>query len=125
MLADVPNIRLLPPLGYLPLVRLMKDAFIVLTDSGGIQEEAPSLGKPVLVLRDVTERPEAVLAGTVRIVGTDPQRIVAETADLLDNSKDYDKMAHSVNPYGDGHAAARIVGALLGETITEMRVPSA
>jgi UDP-N-acetylglucosamine 2-epimerase (non-hydrolysing) len=125
LLADVPNIRLLPPLSYLPLVRLMKDAFIVLTDSGGIQEEAPSLGKPVLVLRDVTERPEAVLAGTVRIVGTDPQRIVAETANLLDNSKDYDKMAHSVNPYGDGHAAARIVGALLGETITEMRIPSA
>jgi UDP-N-acetylglucosamine 2-epimerase (non-hydrolysing) len=125
LLADVPNIRLLPPLSYLPLVRLMKDAFIVLTDSGGIQEEAPSLGKPVLVLRDVTERPEAVLAGTVRIVGTDPRRIVAETANLLDNSRDYDKMAHSVNPYGDGHAAARIVGALLGETITEMRVPSA
>ena len=93
----------------------MKRAYIVLTDSGGIQEEAPGLGKPVLVLRDVTERPEAVLAGTVKLVGTQFQTIINETCNLMDNSEIYQQMAKAVNPYGDGHAAQRIVGALLGK----------
>jgi UDP-N-acetylglucosamine 2-epimerase len=91
----------------------MKRAYLVLTDSGGIQEEAPGLGKPVLVLREVTERPEAVEAGTVKVVGTDRARIVAETVRLLDDRAEYARMAHAVNPYGDGHAAERIVEALL------------
>ena len=83
------------------------------TDSGGIQEEAPSLGVPVLVLREVTERPEAVEAGTVRVVGTDRERIVAEVVRLLEDADAYEQMAQAINPYGDGHAAERIVGALL------------
>nr|MBC7244577.1 UDP-N-acetylglucosamine 2-epimerase (non-hydrolyzing) [Chloroflexota bacterium] len=118
MLGDVADITLLAPLDYLPLVYLMKHVTLVLTDSGGIQEEAPALGKPVLVLREVTERPEAVEAGTVRVVGTDRARIVAWTRRLLDDRKEYEQMAQAVNPYGDGHAAERIVKALLGETIT-------
>jgi len=109
------NITLIPPLDYLPLVNLMKRSYIVLTDSGGIQEEAPGLGKPVLVLRDETERPEAVEAGTVQLVGTDKQKIVAEVVRLLENKDHYSKMAHAVNPYGDGHAAERIVSILSGE----------
>jgi len=113
LLRDVPNITLVPPLDYLPLVHLMKRAYLVLTDSGGIQEEAPGLGKPVLVLREVTERPEAVEAGTVKIVGTDRECIVAETVQLLEDSAEYARMAHAVNPYGDGHAAERIVDALV------------
>ena len=113
LLRDAPNITLLPPLDYLPMVQLMKRAYLVLTDSGGIQEEAPGLGKPVLVLREVTERPEAVEAGTVKVVGTDRARIVAETVRLLDDRAEYARMAHAVNPYGDGHAAERIVEALL------------
>ena len=117
-LGDLPNVVLTQSLGYLPLVHLMRRCYLVLTDSGGIQEEAPSLGKPVLVLRDVTERPEAVEAGTVRLVGTDRQRIVAEAARLLDDSDAYDDMARAVNPYGDGCAAERIVGALLREPVT-------
>ena len=115
ILGDVPRITLSPPLDYLPLVRLMKSAHLVLTDSGGIQEEAPGLGKPVLVLREKTERPEAVEAGTVRLVGTDRARIVEETRRLLEDEVHYQKMAQAVNPYGDGHAAERIVGALLAE----------
>ena len=90
----------------------MRRAHILLTDSGGIQEEAPSLGKPVLVMRDHTERPEAVEAGTVKLVGTDPERIVAEAACLLDDEADYSRMSRIHNPYGDGHAAARIVAAI-------------
>lgn len=113
LLGDVPNIALLPPLDYLRLVHLMKQAYLVLTDSGGIQEEAPGLGKPVLVLRRVTERPEAVEAGTVRIVGTERERIVAETVRLLEDRGAYERMARAVNPYGDGHAAKRIADALL------------
>jgi UDP-N-acetylglucosamine 2-epimerase (non-hydrolysing) len=113
LLGDVPNITLLPPLDYLRLVHLMKRAYLVLTDSGGIQEEAPGLGKPVLVLREVTERPEAVEAGTAKVVGTDRARIVAETARLLEEPAEYERMARAVNPYGDGHAAERIVDALL------------
>jgi UDP-N-acetylglucosamine 2-epimerase (non-hydrolysing) len=117
LLDGVPNITLTPPLDYLPLVHLMKRSYLVLTDSGGIQEEAPGLGVPVLVLREVTERPEAVEAGTVRVVGTDRERIVAEAVRLLEDADAYTQMAHAVNPYGDGHAAERIVDALLGEAI--------
>ena len=91
----------------------MKRSYLVLTDSGGIQEEAPSLGKPVLVMRRCTERPEAVEAGTVKVVGTDVDRIVAETGSLLNDAEEYSRMARAVNPYGDGHAAERIVDALL------------
>jgi UDP-N-acetylglucosamine 2-epimerase (non-hydrolysing) len=115
LLADTPNITLIPPLDYLSLVQLMKRSTLILTDSGGIQEEAPSLGIPVLVLRRVTERQEGVEAGTVRIVGTDSARIVEETFGLLSDSKAYQTMAQAVNPYGDGHAAERIVDALLGD----------
>jgi len=118
LLADVSNISIIPPLDYLSLVHLMKRSYLVLTDSGGIQEEAPGLGKPVLVLRDVTERPEAVEAGTVRLVGTDRKRIVTETIRLLENREAYDQMGHAINPYGDGRASHRIRAALLGEPVT-------
>ncbi len=113
LLTGVPNITLLPPLGYVDLVCLMRRSYLVLTDSGGIQEEAPGLGKPVLVLREVTERPEAVDAGTVKVIGTDGERIVTETVRLLDDRAEYARMARAVNPYGDGHAAERIVRSLL------------
>lgn len=112
MLGDLPNVRLLPPLDYLPMVHLMKHAALVLTDSGGLQEEAPGLGVPVLVMRETTERPEGVSAGTVRLVGTDEAKIVAETHLLLDNPGEREKMARAVNPYGDGKAAGKIVAAL-------------
>lgn len=112
-LADVPGITLLHPVDYRTLVWLLKRCTLVLTDSGGIQEEAPALGKPVLVLREVTERPEGVEAGTARVVGTDPARIVAEVSRLLDDETTYQAMARAVNPYGDGHAAERIVEALM------------
>jgi UDP-N-acetylglucosamine 2-epimerase (non-hydrolysing) len=111
-LGDVPGIRLLPPLSYERLVYLMKRSTLVLTDSGGIQEEAPSLGLPVLVLREVTERPEGVEAGAARVVGTRPERIVAEASRLLDDAQAYEAMAEVPNPYGDGHAARRVVAAL-------------
>ena len=117
LLEDVPNITLTPPLDYLPMVHLMKHAYLVLTDSGGIQEEAPGLGVPVLVLREVTERPEAVEAGTVRMVGTDSERIVAEACRLLDDPAEHERMARAVNPYGDGRASQRIVAGLLGEPV--------
>ena len=117
LLGDVPNIKLLPPLDYLPLVHLMKNSYFVLTDSGGIQEEAPGLGKPVLVLRDVTERPEAIKAGTVRLVGTNPKKIVSETIRLLEDEKHYREMSQAINPYGDGHTAERIVDALLEKEV--------
>jgi UDP-N-acetylglucosamine 2-epimerase (non-hydrolysing) len=118
LLGDVPNVTLTPPLDYLPLVHLMKRAYLVLTDSGGIQEEAPGLGVPVLVLREVTERPEAVAAGTVRVVGTDRERIVAQATRLLDDAAERERMARAVNPYGDGRASRRIVASLLGEQVT-------
>lgn len=121
LLEGVPNIVLTPPLDYLSLVHLMKRSYLVLTDSGGIQEEAPGLGKPVLVLREVTERPEAVEAGTVRVVGTDRERIVAETFRLLEDKNLYHKMARAINPYGDGRAAYRITAALLGEPVQPFR----
>jgi UDP-N-acetylglucosamine 2-epimerase (non-hydrolysing) len=107
-----PNITLLEPLDYVPFVDLMRRAYIILTDSGGIQEEAPSLGKPVLVLRDKTERPEAVEAGTVKLVGTDADRIVAEARVLLEDPAEYARRSRIHNPYGDGHASERIESAL-------------
>jgi UDP-N-acetylglucosamine 2-epimerase (non-hydrolysing) len=107
-----PNITLLEPLDYVPFVDAMRGAYIILTDSGGIQEEGPSLGKPILVLREKTERPEAVEAGTVKLVGSDTARIVAETAMLLDQPEEYRRMSRIHNPYGDGHASERIEAAL-------------
>lgn len=112
-LGGLGNVFLLDPLEYLPFVYLMSRSYLIITDSGGIQEEAPSLGKPVLVMRDTTERPEAVDAGTVRLVGTDSDRIVAETLGLLDDNAQYQQMARAHNPYGDGLAARRIVGELI------------
>lgn len=111
-LGDTPGVTLIEALDYRHLVTLMNRAHLVLTDSGGLQEEAPGLGKPVLVLREVTERPEGITAGTVKIVGTDRKRIVEETATLLDDPAAYERMARAVNPYGDGRASARIVAAL-------------
>ena len=107
-----PRVHLVPPLEYVPFLWLLDRATLVLTDSGGLQEEAPSLGKPVLVSRDVTERPEAVDAGTVRLVGTDRERIVAEAGRLLDDPGAYARMARAVNPYGDGLASGRIADFL-------------
>lgn len=111
-LPQAANIVLTDPLGYVPFVALLRKACLVLTDSGGIQEEAPSLGKPVLVLRETTERPEALEAGTVRIVGSDTARIVAAATELLDNPEQYSIMARAHNPYGDGAASARIAPIL-------------
>jgi UDP-N-acetylglucosamine 2-epimerase (non-hydrolysing) len=108
------NIHLIEPLDYLPFVYLMTRAHILLTDSGGIQEEAPSLGKPVLVMRDTTERPEAIAAGTVRLVGTNAARIVSTATHLLDDHQEYERMSHTHNPYGDGLASSRICKAILG-----------
>ena len=113
LLGDIPNIALLPPLDYLPMVHLMRHAAIVLTDSGGLQEEAPALGKPVLVMRAVTERPEGMEAGTVRLVGTDTAQIVSQARNLLDDPVAYLSMAQAINPYGDGKAAPRIVQAIV------------
>ncbi len=110
LIDGVPNIHLIAPLEYEPFVYLLKHAYLVLTDSGGIQEEAPSLGKPVLVMRDVTERPEAVVAGTVRLVGADTNKIVSHVSELLDDEQSYLKMSKAHNPYGDGMASERIVG---------------
>lgn len=115
MLGDVPNISLIEPLDYPTLVSVLRQCVLVLTDSGGLQEEAPSLGVPVLILRDITERPEGVAAGTARLVGADPVRIVAETRRLLDDPAAHAQMARASNPYGDGRAAKRIVGSLLAE----------
>ena len=113
LLGGVANIHLIPPLDYLPMVHLMKRAYLVLTDSGGLQEEAPAVGTPVLVMREVTERPEALEAGTALLVGTDPERIYTEAKRLLENPQAQSAMARANNPYGDGHAAERIVSALL------------
>jgi len=120
-LGSLPNATLCDPLDYHRLVQVMSRARLVITDSGGIQEEAPSLGKPVLVLRDVTERPEAVDAGTVELVGCDRDLIVKRATDLLTDPEAYDAMARRANPYGDGRAAARIVDALAGRTVEEFR----
>jgi UDP-N-acetylglucosamine 2-epimerase (non-hydrolysing) len=113
ILKDVPHVTLLPPLDYLPMVHLMKRATLILTDSGGIQEEAPAFGVPVLVMRETTERPEGVEAGTLKLVGTEKERIVQEAGLLLDDPIAYAAMAKAGNPFGDGHAAERIVEALL------------
>jgi len=112
-LCDVPNIRLIEPLEYVAFVDLMRRSYILLTDSGGIQEEGPSLGKPVLVMREKTERPEAVEAGTARLTGTNEDTIVAEAARLLDDHEEYLRRARIHNPYGDGQASARIRDVLL------------
>lgn len=113
LLSGEPSIHLIEPLDYLPFVYLMTRAYLVLTDSGGIQEEAPSLGKPVLVMRDTTERPEGIAAGTVKLVGTDEHLIVSEASLLLDDAALHQRMANASNPYGDGRAAARIVATVL------------
>jgi UDP-N-acetylglucosamine 2-epimerase (non-hydrolysing) len=107
------NIHLIKPLGYLPFVALMNRSYLILTDSGGIQEEAPSLGKPVLVMRDVTERPEGIAAGIVKLVGTNETTIIEEVSKLLMNSNYHQKMVNKVNPYGDGHASERITNYIL------------
>jgi UDP-N-acetylglucosamine 2-epimerase (non-hydrolysing) len=104
-----PNVYFLEPLDYLPFIHLMNASYLVLTDSGGIQEEAPGLGKPVLVMRDTTERPEAVKYGTVKLVGTDKQTIIKEVSNLIQDEEYYNKMSLAVNPYGDGKAAEHIV----------------
>lgn len=112
LLSGIDNVHLIEPLDYLPFVYLMSRATVILTDSGGIQEEAPSLGKPVLVMRDTTERPEAVEAGTVRLVGTCAQSIVEGVSLLLDDRNEYERMSFAHNPYGDGHACDRIAEVL-------------
>jgi UDP-N-acetylglucosamine 2-epimerase (non-hydrolysing) len=115
LLGGIPNLRLCPPLSYDQLVAQLRRSRLVLTDSGGLQEEAPAFGKPVLVLRDATERPEGIAAGVARLVGTSPARIVAETARLLTDRVAYRRMARASSPYGDGGAAARIAAILAGE----------
>lgn len=114
LLKDIDNIFLIEPQDYLPFVYLMSRSHIILTDSGGVQEEAPSLGKPVLVMRDTTERPEAVEAGTVKLVGTDYEKIVAEALSLLTDQAAYEAMSYAHNPYGDGHACERIAEIIIG-----------
>jgi UDP-N-acetylglucosamine 2-epimerase (non-hydrolysing) len=112
ILGDRPRVHLIEPVDYLAFVWLMDHAHLIITDSGGIQEEAPSLGKPVLVMRETTERPEAVAAGTVRLVGTDEDLIVSEATRLLDDGDAYASMTRVHNPYGDGRAAERIIATL-------------
>lgn len=120
ILDNVPHVTLLPPLDYLPMVHLMKCATVILTDSGGIQEEAPAFGIPVLVMRETTERPEGVEAGTLKLVGTETSRIVQEATRLLDDPAAYAEMAKTGNPFGDGHASERIVEALLKTQIENL-----
>ena len=117
-----PNFFFIEPLQYLEFVHLMSKATIVLTDSGGIQEEAPGLGKPVLVMRDTTERPEALASGTVHLVGTDYNKIVNEVSTLLDDPNAYESMSKAVNPYGDGHACRRIADVLAGKEINRFQI---
>ncbi|WP_462146591.1 non-hydrolyzing UDP-N-acetylglucosamine 2-epimerase [Pseudoalteromonas gelatinilytica] len=112
LLADKSNVKLIDPQDYLPFVFLMNQAYLILTDSGGVQEEAPSLGKPVLVMRDTTERPEAVAAGTVKLVGTDSDKIITAVSELIDNKETYKQMSFAHNPYGDGKACERIIDGL-------------
>ena len=118
-LKDLPHVHLIEPLDYLPFVYLLQRARLILTDSGGIQEEAPSLGKPVFVMRNVTERPEAVEAGTVKLVGIDRERIIHEVSAVLTDEQAYDRMSKALNPYGDGRAASRIAALLAGGTPDE------
>ena len=119
MLSGLSNVTLTEQIDYISMVHLMKSSYMVVTDSGGIQEEAPALGKPVLVTRDVTERPEGVSAGVAKLVGTDVERIVDEVRTLLESGTEYERMSRMVNPYGDGRASVRIVRALLGEATDE------
>jgi UDP-N-acetylglucosamine 2-epimerase (non-hydrolysing) len=116
-LSDLPNVFLIEPQDYLPFVYLMDNAHLILTDSGGIQEEAPSLGKPVLVMRDNTERPEAVKAGTVKLVGTSTEALINGVTELLEDPAVYQTMTMAHNPYGDGKAASRIVEYLLNGSV--------
>lgn len=118
ILGHVENVILIEPQDYMPFVWLMNHAWLILTDSGGIQEEVPSLRKPVLVMRETTERPEAITAGTVRLVGTDPQRIVEEVTHLLHDDNEYQTMSRAHNPYGDGQACGRILHALKNNRIS-------
>ena len=123
LLGGVPNIRLIAPLDAVDMHRLMARSYMVMTDSGGIQEEAPALGKPVLVLRRETERPEAVTAGTVKLAGTDTENIYRLAAELLDDPAAYDRMAKAVNPYGDGQACPRIAQAILSHFLPDVQPP--
>ena len=113
ILTDIENVKLIDPIDVLDMHNLLARSFMVMTDSGGLQEEAPHFGKPVLVLRTETERPEAVEAGTVKVVGVEDNTIYQAAKQLLDNEEEYNKMAKAVNPYGDGHASERIVEAIL------------
>lgn len=124
-LSGLENVTLIEPLDYRSMIYVLEHAELVLTDSGGLQEEAPALGKPVLVLRETTERPEAVRAGTVRLVGTSQENIVTETAKLLQEPETYAAMSRAINPYGDGRAAQRIVASLAGEPVEEFQPASA
>lgn len=124
VLGDMPRVHLIEPLEYEPFANLMDRTYLIMTDSGGIQEEAPSLGKPVLVLRDTTERPEAVQAGTVKLVGTDKATVYSTAKDLITNAEMYDAMSNAVNPYGDGLASERIVQALRHEFFEHQEKPS-
>jgi len=119
LLSNLNNVYLINPLEYDEFVYLMSRSYLILTDSGGIQEEAPSLGRPVLVMRDTTERPEAIAAGTVKLVGTDPEIIIGETQRLLDDPGEYQRMAMASNPYGDGKAAKRIIRFLIAQLTGE------
>ena len=115
LLSGLPNVHLIEPLDYLPFVNLMRRAKVILKDSGGIKEEAPSLGKPVIVMRDTTERPEAVAAGAVKLIGSDSARIYAQCSRLLDDRDASNQMSLATNPYGEGHASGRIVDILRAE----------
>ena len=119
LLKDINNVHLISPLDYASMVHLMQASHIILTDSGGLQEEAPALNKPVLVLRETTERPEGVMTGGAKLVGTDSARIVSATQSLLDDAEQYSCMSQASNPYGAGHASHRIVQALLGNLTSE------
>jgi UDP-N-acetylglucosamine 2-epimerase (non-hydrolysing) len=123
-LGDIPQVRLLPPLAYRPMLSLLSRSHLILTDSGGIQEEAPSLGKPVLILREVTERPEVVASGAGRLVGTDTDAIVSAVRSLLDHPAEYARMASATNPFGDGEASSRIADALEALLFRATRTPS-
>jgi len=116
------HIYLIPPLDYLPFIYLLSKSYLVVTDSGGLQEEAPALGKPVLVIRDTTERPEAILAGTAQLIGTTRKRLFESAVNLLDSPAAYSRMSRAVNPYGDGMAAGRIVGRLLGKQVAPFKI---
>jgi len=117
ILGNIDNIHLIPPQDYVPFIYLMKKSYIILTDSGGVQEEAPAIGKPVLIMRDTTERPEGIKAGTAMLVGTEMQKIIDNVELLINNDIEYNKMAHAVNPYGDGSASLKIFNFILENLI--------